>query len=110
MNSQYLGGNRNKKREFVKADSFNIRNFAKRSNLPTGVTSSGGGLGAAQPSQSYVAGSALTTGKERSKKLQLGTQNMRGIADITAIPTIQLAESAPQMKDAPMHSGSGYKG
>jgi len=106
LNSQYLGGNRNKKREFVKADSFNIRNFAKRSNLPTGVTSSGSGLTSAHPPQ--PTSSALTTGKERSKKLQLGTQNMRGIADITAIPTIQLADSAPQMRIvSPIHAASG---
>jgi hypothetical protein len=32
--SQYLGGNRNRKKEFARAENFNVRNILKRSNLP----------------------------------------------------------------------------
>lgn len=32
--SQYLGGNRNRKKEFAKAENFNVRSILKRSNLP----------------------------------------------------------------------------
>jgi len=32
--SQYLGGKRNRKKEFAKAENFNVRNILKRSNLP----------------------------------------------------------------------------
>ena len=32
--SQYLGGNRNRKKDFARAENFNVRNILKRSNLP----------------------------------------------------------------------------
>lgn len=51
LTSQYLGGNRNKAREFARADNFNVRTLLRRSNLPTAESQSQ--VRATGPSSSY---------------------------------------------------------
>ena len=40
ISSQYLGTNKNKRKDYAKADNFNLRQLAKRSNIPDSNTAS----------------------------------------------------------------------